>query len=101
MSTEQDSGVVVSLPLAVKVIRDELGSLRYCSFNGRCSARTSMTPPMVLLCFNDPAVAASNEALMHNRLTSGHSAQSAQSQRLRLSPGPRCCHQIPLQLPVS
>src|SRR5437773_12581830 len=46
-----------------------------------------MTPPMVLLCFNDPAVAAWNEALMDNRLTSGHSAQPAQSQRLRLSPG--------------
>src|SRR2546422_2021817 len=87
MSTEQDNGVVVSLPLAVKVMRDELGSLRYCSFNGRCSARTSMAPPMVLLCFNDPAVAAWNEALMDNRLTSGHSAQPAQSQRLRLSPG--------------
>src|SRR5207249_12110470 len=33
------------------------------------------------------AVAAWNEALMDNRLTSGHSAQPAQSQRLRLSPG--------------
>jgi hypothetical protein len=34
MSTEQDNGVSFSEPLAVKVMREALGSRRYCSFKG-------------------------------------------------------------------
>src|SRR5215472_17553085 len=42
MSTEHESGVLVSPPLAVKVMRELCGSRRYCSFNGFCSDLISM-----------------------------------------------------------
>src|SRR5277367_2546201 len=43
ISTEHDSGVEVSLPLAVSVIRELWGSRRYWSFNGFCSDLISVT----------------------------------------------------------
>src|SRR6476620_7127869 len=45
MSTEQESGVPVSLPLAVKIIRELAGSCRYRSFKGFCIDRMSIATP--------------------------------------------------------
>src|SRR4051812_26010740 len=50
MSTEQDSGVAVSLPLAVNVIRELAGSRRYCSLNGFCNDLISTHYPPKLIC---------------------------------------------------
>jgi len=46
ISTEHDSGVDVSLPFAVRVMRELAGSRRYCSFNGFCSDLISKGPPI-------------------------------------------------------
>src|ERR1700737_858838 len=53
ISTEQLIGVPVCDPVAVMVMREELGSLRYCSFNGFCRDLISMAASKNLLCCTD------------------------------------------------
>src|ERR1700692_4965817 len=50
MSTEQLMGVPVCDPVAVMVMREEFGSLRYCSFSGFCRALISIAASKNLLC---------------------------------------------------
>src|ERR1700687_4609900 len=52
MSTEQLMGVPVCEPVAVMVMREELGSLRYCSFRGFCKDLISIAPPKI--CYAAP-----------------------------------------------
>src|ERR1700730_13068396 len=53
ISTEQLMGVSVCDPVAVMVIREEFGSLRYCSFSGFCRDLISMAASKNLLCCTD------------------------------------------------
>src|SRR4030095_11860133 len=94
MSTEQASGVAVSDPLAVKVMRELAGSRRYCSFSGRCRERTSITPPKVCYPFSSCIVGGPHPHVVRDNLmdelftTRGPSAP-AQPEALKLPSGTR------------
>src|ERR1700730_19023632 len=91
ISTEQLMGVSVCDPVAVMVMREELGSLRYCSFNGFCRDLISMAASKNLLCCTDI-----RRAVPHFTMKSSHSMDelperdvTAQNEALTLPVGSR------------
>src|ERR1700693_5209331 len=94
ISTEQPMGVPVCDPVAVMVMREELGSLRYCSFSGFCRDLISIAASKNLLCCTDI-----RRAVPQFTMTSGNSMNgpakrvvTAQNESLTLPAGSRFGH---------
>src|ERR1700721_2395781 len=94
ISTEQLIGVPVCAPVAVMVMREELGSLRYFSLNGFCRDLISKAASENLLCCTD-----NRRATPHFTMGSSHSLNNPakrvvtpQNEALTLAAGTRFGH---------
>src|ERR1700693_3471653 len=94
MSTEQLIGVPVCAPVAVMVMREELGSLRYCSLSGFCKDLISMAASKNCLSCTDIRRAAPHFKMgsSHSTNQPGKRAVTAQNEPRTLPSGTRFGH---------
>src|SRR6202162_3808840 len=94
ISTEQLMGVSVCDPVAVMVMREEFGSLRYCSFSGFCRDLMSIAASKNLLCCTDIRCAVPQFTMTSGNSMNGPAKRvvTAQNESLTLPAGSRFGH---------